>query len=56
MYVDLEVKHGSFDKAREILERCLSVKLKRKKMISILKKYHQLEQTYGTPESAAQIL
>jgi len=25
-------------------------------MISILKKYHQLEQTYGTPASAAQVL
>ena len=42
MYVDLEIKNGSIDKAREILERCLTVKLKRKKMITILKKYHQV--------------
>lgn len=42
MYVDLEVKFGTIDKAREILERCLTIKLKRKKMITVLKKYHQI--------------
>lgn len=53
MYVDLEIKYGSVDKAREIFERCLTIKLKRKKMISVLKKYHQLESNYGTQKSAA---
>lgn len=53
MYVDLEVKHGSVEKAREIFEKCLSLKLKRKKVISILKKYHQFEQTHGSAKSAA---
>lgn len=43
MYVDLELKHGSVEKAREIMERCLTIKLKRKKIISMLKKYHQME-------------
>lgn len=56
MYVDLEIKHGSIERARQIFERCLSVKLKRKKIISILKKYHHFEQTNGTAKSAAEIL
>lgn len=56
MYVDLELKHGSLDRAREIMERCLTIKLKRKKMIAMLKKYHQIEENYGTVHSAAEIL
>lgn len=56
MFVDLEVKHGSIDKAREILERSLTVSLKKKKLITILKKYYQIEEVHGTPESAAKIL
>lgn len=56
MFVDLEIKHGSIDKAREILERSLTVSLKKKKLITILKKYYQIEEAHGTPESAAKIL
>jgi hypothetical protein len=52
MYVDLELKHGTLDRVREIMERCLTIKLKRKKMISMLKKYHQIEKSYGTEQSA----
>ena len=49
-YIDLEVKHsdGNIDKARNLLERALSLDFKKKKVITILKKYHQLESTYGT--------
>ena len=53
MYVDLEVKHGSLEKAREVLERCLTLDLKKKKMVSIIKKYYQIEEVHGTKESAA---
>jgi hypothetical protein len=56
MYVDLEVKHGSLDKAREILERSLTLSLKKKKMVSILKKYYQIEEVHGDKKSAAEIL
>lgn len=42
MHVDLEIKYGVIDKAREILERCLTIPLKKKKLITILKKYYQI--------------
>lgn len=50
MYTDLEVKHcdGEVDKARNLMERALTLGLKKKKLITILKKYHQIEVAYGT--------
>jgi hypothetical protein len=58
MYTDLEVKHsdGNIDKARNLMERALSLGFKKKSTITILKKYHQMESTYGTEESAQKIL
>lgn len=57
MYTDLEIKHGGdIERARALMERALSIGLKKKKVITILKKYHQLEMSYGNEKAAEQIL
>ena len=64
MYTDLEIKHGGDkdidkDKARNLMERALSIfsaDKKKKKVITILKKYHQMEVGYGDEEAAERVL
>jgi hypothetical protein len=48
MHVDLELKHNCPDRAREVLERALTIQLKKKKIVTLLNKYHQVEKNYGT--------
>ena len=55
MFVDLELKHGSLERVREILERGLTIELKKKKMITILNKYYEVQKNYGTESSLMEI-
>lgn len=48
MYVDQEIKSGNVDKARNLLERALSIGLKKKAVITLLKKYLALERAHGS--------
>lgn len=56
VYVDQEIKSGNVDKARNLLERALSIGLKKKAVITLLKKYLTVEKNYGTEESANAII
>lgn len=56
MYIDMEIKAGEIDKARNLLERILVMNMNKKKTKSILKKYYLLEQQYGSEKSAQAIL
>jgi rRNA biogenesis protein RRP5 len=56
VYVDQEVKQGNADKARNLLERALTVGLKKKGVISLLKKYLQVEKSFGSEQSVQKII
>ena len=56
VYIDQEIKHENVDKARHLLERALSIGLKKKSTISLLKKYLQIEKSFGTEASVAKII
>ncbi len=45
--MDQEVKSNNVDKARNLLERALSIGLKKKAVIALLKKYLSLEKAHG---------
>ena len=56
VYIDQELKYENIDKARNLLERALSVGLKKRGSISLLKKYLNLEKKWGNEASAGKIL
>lgn len=56
VYIDQETKFNNIDKARNIFERALSVGLKKKAVISLLKKYLNFEKSHGSEESVAKII
>lgn len=56
VYVDQEIKSANVDKARNLLERALSIGLKKKAIITLLKKSLALEKAHGTEESANAII
>ncbi|XP_066902538.1 rRNA biogenesis protein RRP5 [Halyomorpha halys] len=55
VYVDMLVKSGSPDLARNVLERATSHKLPVRKMKALYQKWLKLEETHGTPESVQQV-
>lgn len=56
VYIDQEVKYNNIDKARNLFERALSVGLKKKVTISLLKRYLDLEKKHGNAESVERII
>lgn len=56
VYIDQEVKYENIDKARNLLERALSIGLKKKATISLLKKYLELEKKHGDADSVQKII
>ncbi|XP_037732812.1 protein RRP5 homolog [Drosophila subpulchrella] len=55
VYVDMLIKAGQIDSARNVLERAVLQKLKPTKMQVIYKKYLQLEENHGTEATAAKV-
>lgn len=55
VYVDMLVKSGSADLARNVLERATSHKLPVRKMKALYQKWLKLEETHGTPESVQEV-
>lgn len=56
VYVDQEIKWGNIDKARNLLERALSIGLKKKAVITLLKKYLSVEKAHGSEQSVKAII
>ncbi|XP_067012114.2 protein RRP5 homolog [Anabrus simplex] len=54
-YVDMLVKSGSLDIARQVLERAVVQKLPARKMKVLFKKFLQFEEQHGTPEGAEKV-
>ncbi|CAH1396183.1 unnamed protein product [Nezara viridula] len=55
VYVDMLVKSGLADIARNVLERATNHNLPFRKMKALYQKWLQLEESYGTPESVQQV-
>ncbi|XP_017084123.2 LOW QUALITY PROTEIN: protein RRP5 homolog [Drosophila eugracilis] len=55
VYVDMLIKAGLIDSARNVLERAALQKLKPNKMQVIYKKYLQLEENHGTEATVAKV-
>ncbi|EDV53875.1 protein RRP5 homolog [Drosophila erecta] len=55
VYVDMLIKAGLIDSARNVLERAVLQKLKPNKMQVIYKKYLQLEENHGTDATVAKV-
>nr|XP_043068327.1 protein RRP5 homolog isoform X2 [Drosophila bipectinata] len=55
VYVDMLIKAGLIDSARNVLERAVLQKLKPNKMQVIYKKYLQLEESHGTEATVAKV-
>ncbi|XP_017009122.2 rRNA biogenesis protein RRP5 [Drosophila takahashii] len=55
VYVDMLIKAGQIDSARNVLERAVLQKLKPNKMQVIYKKYLQLEENHGTEATVAKV-
>eukprot|EP00099_Drosophila_melanogaster_P023471 NP_651245.1 uncharacterized protein Dmel_CG5728 [Drosophila melanogaster] len=55
VYVDMLIKAGLIDSARNVLERAVVQKLKPNKMQVIYKKYLQLEENHGTDATVAKV-
>ncbi|PSN36927.1 Protein RRP5 [Blattella germanica] len=54
-YVDMLVKNGQHDAARQVLERAIAQKLPVRNMKSLFSKYLQFEEQHGTPEGVEKI-
>ncbi|KAJ9583610.1 hypothetical protein L9F63_022054, partial [Diploptera punctata] len=54
-YVDMLVKKGLHDAARQVLERAVAQKLAVRKMKSLFSKFVQFEEQHGTPESVSKV-
>ncbi|KAH8383522.1 hypothetical protein KR009_009143 [Drosophila setifemur] len=55
VYVDMLIKGGNVDSARNVLERAVLQKLKPNKMQVIYKKYLQLEENHGTEATVSKV-
>ncbi|XP_069678974.1 rRNA biogenesis protein RRP5 isoform X2 [Periplaneta americana] len=54
-YVDMLVKNGQLDAARQVLERGIAQKLPARKMKSLFTKFLQFEEHHGTPEGVQRV-
>ncbi|BFF90401.1 protein RRP5 homolog [Drosophila madeirensis] len=56
VYVDMLIKSGQIDSARNVFERAVQQKLKPEKMRVIYKKYLELEKEHGTKATEAKVM
>eukprot|EP00825_Cyclidium_porcatum_P045730 TRINITY_DN7031_c0_g1_i1.p1 TRINITY_DN7031_c0_g1~~TRINITY_DN7031_c0_g1_i1.p1 ORF type:complete len:151 (+),score=37.38 TRINITY_DN7031_c0_g1_i1:39-491(+) len=55
IYIDLEIKFGNQQSVRNLLERCINLNLKPRKMKFFFKKYLQYEISHGCIEEAERV-